>query len=420
MQQQNDTPFDLKLALCISLFSFSNYVTQPIYSAFVPVLLADRLATTAQVGLVLSLCNFLAMLIHPMIGALSDQTRCRFGRRRPYILSGAVACGISFALIPWLTALWQWMLVLAFYSLAVAYWRAPVSAIMIDRVPPRHITRSNAVASCMLALASVFAYLSSNRMSASGTGLTWIFALGGASAVVMAAVGCATVQESDSRGIPSAPSPKRGGMGAAFLSLPRRQRLCFAATLLVVAFAYIGNSSFEYFFVLFAMERLGVSSGGATLYLALTMVAYFLGSLFISCTRRTLSEWAMVSGTLAVAGGALLAFFLLLCGPGGGAAAAFPVCLLYGLCWGCFNICMYPLLLRFNTGGHSGNLMGLYFVCTGLAGSLSPTLFGLLHDFTGTYVSLFAFCGAMFALALGALAVSRRLWEQPVAQSPLV
>ena len=414
MEWQVEEPFNLKLALCISLFSFSNYVTQPIYNAFVPVLLAQRLEHTAQVGFVLSFCNFLAMVIHPIMGALSDRTRCRYGRRRPYILTGAVFCGLSFLLIPWLTELWQWVLILAFYSLAVAYWRAPISAIMIDRVPQRHITRSNAVASCMLALASVFSYLSSNRIAASGIGFTWIFALGGGSAIVMAVIGCATVKEEDSRGIPLA-KPHRGGrVAAAFSSLSRRQRVCFVSTLLVVIFAYIGNASFEYFFVLFSMERLGVTSGGATLYLAISMVAYFLGSLFISCMRRSLAPWGAVATTLSGAAVVLLLFFFFCMSMGSVEGIAWPVCLLYGLFWGCFNICMYPLLLRFNEGGHSGNLMGLYFVCTGLASALSPTLFGLLHDWVGSYSVLFAFCGTMFALALVALAVSRWLWKLSV------
>lgn len=73
------SPFNWKLAFGIALFSFSNYITQPLYSAFVPLLLTQRLSTAAQVGAILSACNFLAMLIHPAVGALSDRTRCRFG-----------------------------------------------------------------------------------------------------------------------------------------------------------------------------------------------------------------------------------------------------------------------------------------------------------------------------------------------------
>lgn len=113
--------FNLKLAFCISLFSFASYVTQPLYSAFVPLLLSRKLEGAAEVGVILSFCNLLAMLIHPVVGEISDRTRCRFGRRRPYILSGAVLSGISFMLIPWLQTIGQFSAVLLFYSLALVH-----------------------------------------------------------------------------------------------------------------------------------------------------------------------------------------------------------------------------------------------------------------------------------------------------------
>ena len=37
-------------------------------------------------------------LIDPLFGSLSDRTRTRWGRRRPYMLGGAIACGAIFML----------------------------------------------------------------------------------------------------------------------------------------------------------------------------------------------------------------------------------------------------------------------------------------------------------------------------------
>lgn len=407
--QPKQPRFQLKLALCISLFSFSNYVTQPIYSAFVPSLLAQRLPNTTQIGLVLSCCNLLAMLIHPVVGALSDRTRCRFGRRRPYILSGAVACGLCFALIPHLRTLASLSLVLALYSITVAYWRAPIGAIQIDRVAPQHITRSNAVASCMLALSSVLAYLLSNRLEAAQAGLPAIFMLGGGCAIVTALVGCLTVREEDSRTM-ALPKPRRGGgMLAALLTLPPPRRRAMLTTLGVVALAYLANSAFEYFFVLFSAQRMGLSSGQATVYLAVYMAAYLLMALLASVLPRVRSDAAMVGGAMGLAALAQLVFFALSAGEGPVTGWAWALCAVHGLCWGCFNIYMYPLWLRFNDGGCSGNLMGLFFVCTGLAAAAAPALYGLLHDWTGSYGTLFAFCGSLFWGAVVLLVQSRRM-----------
>jgi len=53
----------------------------------------------ALVGLVASLPRLLDALIDPLMGYLSDHTRSRWGRRRPYIFVGAIASGITFALL---------------------------------------------------------------------------------------------------------------------------------------------------------------------------------------------------------------------------------------------------------------------------------------------------------------------------------
>jgi GPH family glycoside/pentoside/hexuronide:cation symporter len=53
----------------------------------------------ALVGLVASLPRLLDALIDPLMGYLSDHTRSRWGRRRPYIFVGALASGITFALL---------------------------------------------------------------------------------------------------------------------------------------------------------------------------------------------------------------------------------------------------------------------------------------------------------------------------------
>ena len=55
----------------------------------------------ALVGLVASIPRFFDALTDPVMGYISDNTRSRWGRRRPYIFVGAIAAGIVFM------ALWQ-------------------------------------------------------------------------------------------------------------------------------------------------------------------------------------------------------------------------------------------------------------------------------------------------------------------------
>jgi len=99
----------------------------------------------ALVGLVAALPRLLDALIDPVMGYVSDHTRSRWGRRRPYIFVGAIASGIVFAL------LWQvprgrsenfyfWFFVVGSNLFYVAYtiFAAPWVALGYELTPDYH------------------------------------------------------------------------------------------------------------------------------------------------------------------------------------------------------------------------------------------------------------------------------------------
>jgi GPH family glycoside/pentoside/hexuronide:cation symporter len=99
----------------------------------------------ALVGLVAAIPRFTDALIDPLMGYLSDHTRSRWGRRRPYIFAGAIASGIVFAL------LWQlprgrsegfyfWFFVVGSNLFYVAYtiFAAPWVALGYELTPDYH------------------------------------------------------------------------------------------------------------------------------------------------------------------------------------------------------------------------------------------------------------------------------------------
>jgi glycoside/pentoside/hexuronide:cation symporter, GPH family len=52
-------------------------------------------------GLAVMIFRIWDAITDPIMGWISDRTECRFGRRRPYIVSGAIAAGLLFALMWW-------------------------------------------------------------------------------------------------------------------------------------------------------------------------------------------------------------------------------------------------------------------------------------------------------------------------------
>jgi maltose/moltooligosaccharide transporter len=47
------------------------------------------------------------LLVQPIVGAMSDRTSSRLGRRTPYFLIGAIFCSLALLAMPYSSALWM-------------------------------------------------------------------------------------------------------------------------------------------------------------------------------------------------------------------------------------------------------------------------------------------------------------------------
>ncbi len=106
-----DTPIDMAAATAerdhssLRLVGFAS-IAVPIAGAGLPLALFVPQLYATQFGLSLATVGFIFLLgriwdvaADPMVGALSDRTRSRFGRRRPWIAAGGLLFGMSSALL---------------------------------------------------------------------------------------------------------------------------------------------------------------------------------------------------------------------------------------------------------------------------------------------------------------------------------
>ncbi len=99
---QRELTFKEKLSYGLGTFGdqlSTNGVTntiKPVYNIFLGV-------NPGIIGLALMLGKIVDAFTDPLMGWISDNSRTRFGRRRPYILIGALLCGFAF-LLPWLVS----------------------------------------------------------------------------------------------------------------------------------------------------------------------------------------------------------------------------------------------------------------------------------------------------------------------------
>jgi MFS family permease len=93
-------------------------------------------SAAAAFGLVTGLGALCALLANPLGGRLSDRTAARFGRRRSWILTGAVIGCLTLATMAFATAVWQVALIWCVVQISLNFQQAATTALLADQVPP--------------------------------------------------------------------------------------------------------------------------------------------------------------------------------------------------------------------------------------------------------------------------------------------
>jgi maltose/moltooligosaccharide transporter len=99
------------------------------------------------------------LLVQPLIGAMSDRTVSRFGRRTPYFLIGAILCSLSLFAMPHSPVLWVAAALLWILDAANNVTMEPYRAYVSDRLDARQLPLGYLTQSAFTGLAQTLAYL---------------------------------------------------------------------------------------------------------------------------------------------------------------------------------------------------------------------------------------------------------------------
>jgi maltose/moltooligosaccharide transporter len=82
------------------------------------------------------------LLIQPMIGAWSDRTWSpRWGRRKPFFITGAIGCSVCLFCFPFVTAIWMAVLLLWLLDASNNTAMEPYRAFIADKLPPSQLAK---------------------------------------------------------------------------------------------------------------------------------------------------------------------------------------------------------------------------------------------------------------------------------------
>lgn len=122
-----------------------------VYAAFIVILVPDQIARideqnkVANLAIVMTASSIATIIIHPLIGALSDRTRSRLGRRAPWMIVGGATGALFTVLLAGAGSVWAVCLYWVLMMLCVNSVATVGSAIVPDRFARERLGVASAV-----------------------------------------------------------------------------------------------------------------------------------------------------------------------------------------------------------------------------------------------------------------------------------
>lgn len=393
--------FDYRKTFIVGFGFLGISVIWPIFNQFVPIFLQEGDPAAGVIGLgltpalalfIMTWDNLINVFVQPWVGAKSDATWNRFGRRKPWILLGLPIAVVGFVLLPFAQTAVAIAAFILITNVGMALFRSPTVAWLGDLFPTEDRSKANGIINLMGGVGGLLAFFGGGLLyNAFGKEAPFV---GGAILLVVAALTAVwRVQEPAQIGRNDEPD---AGVLANLRMVFRKPDKSGVFVLLAILLWFIAFYALEAGLSSFAVYTLGIGAGNASLYagaITITIIAFALpaGLIGTKFGRRPTIMVGLAGLTLI-----LLVGFVAIQG-----AVTFVIALvLVGIFWACVNVNSLPMVYDYGDERKIGAYTGLYYFSSQSAAVLGPTLGGVVVDVLGDeYRWLFAFSALFMALA---------------------
>ncbi len=194
--------------LSINLFwlglNIRNTALGSIFMPYLVQLFTPAAQINTRLGLMRAAGLVIAMLVQPAAGLMSDRSTSRFGRRRPYILAGALGDLLFLAAIALSWNYGSLLIAVLLIQLTSNISHGPLQGLIPDLVPEDQRGRASAIKSVMELLPIILVGITIARLVQAGH-LDWAIFATGASLLVVAIITVVSVKETPLAKKPSTP-----------------------------------------------------------------------------------------------------------------------------------------------------------------------------------------------------------------------
>ena len=364
------------------------------YAGLIAVLLPNQVALLDEsqkvqnLALVTTVSFVFTLFAQPIVGAFSDRTRSRLGRRAPWMLGGAVVGGVfllglgSLTSLLWITVFW------VIIQVALNALQGPLSAITPDRFPRSRRGTASAMAGIGVQIGSTLGVMAAGALAANfGVGYTAF----GIAVIAVAALFVVVNRDWSSKDAAIEPWSWRAFL-AGFWINPRRHpdfAWAFAARFLFIL-GYFVVTAFQLFIL---TDYIGLSladANGTIGLLALAaLVPTFASILVAGWWSDRIGRRKVFIYTASVIMVAALAIPLVMPTVTG----MILMSVVNGVGFGLYMACDTALMTEVLPGGGAaaGKDLGILNVATNIPQAMSPAIAGVIIASFGGYPMLFVF-----------------------------
>ena len=386
-----------KTTFLIGLGFFTMGLMDPLLGTYIPIFLNRYVDSRGLIGFIMTLENFFAIALIPIVTAYSDRTRTRIGRRMPFIIITLPITAVIFALLPFsaLHSFWMLIVVIFIMNFFKQSARGPVVALMPDIVPAEIRSEANGIINTMGGIAAivgtvVLAQLMDVKIPLPNLGPTdqiLAFPVAGMLVVIATFLLFMFIKE----------RPEKYEDRTHKTSIRESLKLILAgkdksATLILIALLcwFIGYNGVLPFIGMYSIDFLQTSPGLAALAAGMVAIAYAICAIPSGFIAHKVGRKATIRFSLAALVIIMLLVYLhypvavMLELPAFIMQITFWILMfLFGVFWVAVVTNSFPMLWQMATFNDIGIYTGLYYFSSQLAAILAPPVAGGIMDLFG-------------------------------------
>jgi MFS family permease len=388
-------PFPWRKTFVLGFGFFGISIVWPVFNSFIPPMLENICLTAGFIGFIMTWDNLINLFLQPYVGARSDRTISRFGRRKPWLAAGAPLAAVFFILVPLVRE--NFILIalgILGTNIGMALFRSPTVAYLGDLFKADDRSKANGVINLMGGLGGAAALFGGGALYKIGVPLPFIV---GAGVMLIAIVIVLVAVKEPEREVQVIVTEKQPGVLDNFREVARNSDKSGLFLLGAIFAWFVGWNAMEAFFTLYGINVLGLDAGdGAKMLTAFAamLILFAIPSGLIATKigrKRTITI-----GLVGMVVGLIVGFFIR------SQTVLLIVLAVMGGFWALVNINSLPMVYDLGGEERIGAFTGLYYFASSAAAITGPIVSGTLIDLAGkNYAILWLFSAVFIALAAG-------------------